>query len=60
MYPNYSGTYPPGYEGAAPDHEDLEQQETDKDQSSQTSPFSDYWGQQAPPWFGGYSSSGGN
>ena len=67
MYPNYSGTYPPGYEGAAPDHEDLEQQEgsqeqqeTDKDQSSQTSPFSHYWGQQAPPWFGGYSSSGGN
>lgn len=60
MYPNYPGAYPPGYEETAPDHEDSEQQETTEDQSGQTSPFSGYWGQQAPTWFGGYPNSNDN
>lgn len=67
LYPDYPGAYPPGYEETAPDHEDSEQQEdpqdrqeTDQDQSEQTSPFSNYWGQQAPPWFGGRSDSKDN
>ena len=60
MYPDYPGAYPPGYEETAPENENSEQQEgsqerqeTDKDQSGQTSPFSGNWGQQAPSWFGG-------
>lgn len=64
MYPNRPGVYPPGYEETAPDSGDPEQQEgaqdrqeTDEEPSGQTSPFSGYWGQQAPPWFGGYSDS---
>lgn len=67
MYPEYPGTYPPGYEESAPDLEDSEQQEdsqdrqeTDKNQSGQASPFSGYWGQQAPPWFGGHADSNDN
>lgn len=67
MYPNYPGAYPPGYEETAPENENSKQQEgsqeqpeTDKDQPGQTSPFSGYWGQQAPPWFGGYSDSNDN
>ena len=60
LYSNYPGVYPPGYEESAPDEDSQqqegsrEQQETDEDSSEQTSPFSGYWGQQTPPWFGGY------
>ncbi len=60
IYPDYPGTSSPGYEENAPDHEDSERQETDKDQSGQTSPFSGYWGQQVPSWFGGYSGNNDN
>lgn len=59
MYPDYPGN-PPGYEETVPEQEDPEQQETDKDQSGQASPFSGYWEQQAPPWFGGYSDGNDN
>lgn len=64
-YPNYPGAYPPGYgesdsdgEDSYPQKDSQEQQEQDTEQPGQTSPFSGYWEQQAPPWFGGGQDSG--
>lgn len=52
--PGYPGTYPPGYEEAAPDNEDSEQQDPDKDSYESDSTFSGYWEQQTPFGFGRY------
>ena len=64
-YPGYPGSYPPGYAEPAPENENPEQQEgsqdhSEKNQAEQASPFSGYWGQQTPPWFGGYSDDNAN
>lgn len=54
MYPGYPGTYPPGYEEAAPDNENTERQEPDNESSAPDSAGSDDRKQQTPFWFGDY------
>lgn len=66
MYPEYPYAYPPEEKEPAPGHDASEQQEGSQerqkaaqDPSEQAFPFSGYWGQQAPPWLGGYPNSNG-
>ena len=54
MYPGYPGTYPPGYEEAAPDNENTERQEPDNESSAPDSEGSDDREPQTTFWFGEY------